>query len=153
MQQHGETRVAYECEDHYSWIITEDYSLAKTLILMCSQILCHFFVPFICFLVCFSFPRFFCGATVFPAQKAEYPASEKVTLLERQDTNQRQEESNFQRLRLNPFFKVKSSVLLCQKYYSFRFGISTIPNPFSVASNWVKIIIKIHFREFGEWRI
>lgn len=122
--------------------------MAKTLILMCSQILCHFFVPFICFLVCFSFPRFFVVPRCSLHRKQN--TQPVVMLLERWDTNQRQEESNFQRLRLNPFFKVKSSVLLCQKYYSFRFGISTIPNPFSAASNWVKIIIKIHFREFGE---
>lgn len=119
MQHHGETSVAYECEDHYSLIITEDYSLVKTLILMCNQILFHFFVPLCLFLgLLFFLPGLLCS-TVFPAQKAESPASETVTHLERWDTNQRQVRSHFQRV---------TSKL--------------IPNPFSAASTWVKIIIK-----------
>lgn len=117
--------------------------MVKTLILMCNQKL----TPFLCSIMSVSWFAFFlcwvfCGATVFPAQKAESPASEPVTLLERWDTNQRQAGSHFRRLQVNSFFKVKSSILLGYKYYSFRFGISTIPNPFSTASNWVKIIIK-----------
>lgn len=82
---------------------------------------------------------FACGATVFPAQKAEAPAGETAMLLERWDINQRQAESRFQRLQLNSFCKVKASILLCHKYYSLRFGTSNNPNPFSAAPNWVKI--------------
>lgn len=108
---------------------------------MQSNLIPHLCSIYVCFLVCFFFPGFF-GATVFPAQKAESPASGTVTLLERWDTNQRQIGSYFQRLQVNSFCKVRSCILLGHKYYSFRFGISTIPNPFSAASNWVKIIIK-----------
>lgn len=113
--------VAYECEDHYSLIITEDYSLVKTLILMCNQILFNFFVPF----MSVSWFAFFSSwVFVFPAQKAESPASETVTHLERWDTNQRQVGSHFQRV---------TGKFILQ---------STIPNPFSAASTWVKIIPK-----------
>lgn len=116
---------AYKCEDHYSLIITEDYSLVKTLILKCNQILFHLFVSFmsVSWFAFFFLPGFL-WSTVFPAEKAEFPANETVTHLERWDTNQKQAGSHFQRV---------TSKLILQ---------STIPNPFSAASTWVTIIIK-----------
>ena len=77
------------------------------------------------------------GATVFPEQKAEpWPAAQEHSWRDGTDITAKQD-------RLfkdcNSFWKVKTSILLCHKYYSLRFGTNTIPNPFSAAPNWVKI--------------
>lgn len=127
---------AYKCEDHYSLIITEDYSLVKTLILKCNQILFHLFVSF----MSVSWFAFFFSSWVFVVHSVPCRESRILSQWNSNTPGEMGRKSEASRIS----FSKSNKQTHFAKYYS-----KSIFSSFYLGYNYHKI----HFREFGEWRL